>query len=377
MLELRQYVMVVLTPVHIGTGVSIGPEEYFLDGDCFVRFSTAHVFGLMSDGERGRYEQLMNGSDFQAGVKLVREVAKRHQTECARYQVPVGLACKTRLEVLSAQRDNAVQTMPHAGDQDQVVVPGTAIKGAIRTALLSEWLQTKPDLVARTERQVWSSPGQKLFVNSRDLESEIIGVPKNRMEADPFRFLTVRDARIPASKMRVDQFQMGGRDGKPKSVTAVGGGISIYGERLISLADRLGKNQAAVGVVEIGLDEGRQRDAGVDRVQQGAIKLRWTDVEKMTRAFYSQRLAEEMDRFPTLYEWLKPDQLKLAMENGLLLRIGRHSHFEAASLDGVRRGWQIMPRPGKAIAMGSTRTVCRLQDGSKSAAMGWVWLCPQ
>jgi hypothetical protein len=170
---------------------------------------------------------------------------------------------------------------------------------------------------------------------------------------------------------------MVGRDGEPKGGTGAGGGILIYGERLISLADRLGVKQAAVGVVDIGLDEGRQRDAGVDRVLQGATKLRWTDVEEMTRAFYSRRLAEEMDRFAPLYEWLKPDQLKLAMENGLLLRIGRHSHFEAASLDGVRRGWQIMPRPGKAIAMGSTRTVCRLQDGSKSAAMGWVWLCPQ
>jgi hypothetical protein len=377
MLERRRYAMVVLTPVHIGTGVSIGPEEYFLDGDWFVRFSTAHVFGLMSDGERLRYEQLMNGSDFQAGIRLVREVAKRHQTECARYRVPVGEACRARLEVLSAQRDNAVQTMPHAGDPDKVVVPGTAIKGAIRTALLSELLQRKPDLVARTERQVWSSPGQRLFVNSRDLESEVIGAPKNRMEADPFRFLTVRDASISASKMRVDQFQMVGRDGEPKGGTGAGGGILIYGERLISLADRLGVKQAAVGVVDIGLDEGRQRDAGVDRVLQGATKLRWTDVEEMTRAFYSRRLAEEMDRFAPLYEWLKPDQLKLAMENGLLLRIGRHSHFEAASLDGVRRGWQIMPRPGKAIAMGSTRTVCRLQDGSKSAAMGWVWLCPQ
>jgi hypothetical protein len=377
MLERRQYVMVVLTPVHVGTGVSIGPEEYFLDGDWFVRFSAAQVFGLMTDSERRRYEQLMNGSDFQAGIKLVREVAKRRQAECTRYRVPVGDACRARLEVLLAQRDNAVQTMPHTGDPDRLVVPGTAIKGAIRTALLSEWLQKKPDLVARTERQVWSGSGQRLFVNSRDLESEIIGAPKNRMEADPFRFLTVRDARIQTSKMRVDQFQMVGRDGELKSGTAAGGGISIYGERLISLADGIGQEEASVGYVQIGLDEGRQHDSRVHKVLQGATKLCWEDVESRTRAFYRRRLETEMERFPALYEKFQLKRYKVAMENGLLLRIGRHSHFEAASLDGVRRGWQIMPKPGKAIAMGSTRTVCRLQDGNNSAAMGWVWLWPQ
>lgn len=378
MLERRQYLLVVLTPVHIGAGVSMGPEEYFLDGDWLVRFSAAYVFGLMSDGERRRYEELMNGSDYQAGIRLVREVAKRRREECTRYRVRIGEACKARLEILLAQRDNAVQTMPHSGDQDLVVVPGTAIKGAIRTALLSELLQRKPDLVARTEKKLSSSLGPKLSVNSRDLESEIIGGPNNRMEADPFRFLTVRDTVISASKVRVDQFEMVGRNGMPPHRR--GGGISMYGERLISLVDDIEPKQAAVGSVEIGLDAERQQDRRLHGVLQGATMLRWEDVEGMTRAFYGRRLVREKERFSALYEELKPNQsrvLDVAKQKGLLLRIGRHSHFEAASFDGVRRGWQIMPKqPGRAIEMGSTRTVCRLQDGARRA-MGWVWLCPK
>jgi CRISPR-associated protein Csm5 len=373
----RRYTLVPLTPVHVGSGVSVGPEEYYLDGDYFVRFGAAHVFGMMTDAERRRYEQMVDGASYRDGIELVRLVAKRNSTASTLYRIPIGKDCTARLGALAEQRENAVQAMAHAGESGDALIPGTAIKGAIRTALLSEWLQQKPSLLERTSREVTASAGARTAIDSRDLEGEIMGVPRRTMEADPFRFLTVRDTPVKSTGFCVDRFEMLGRDGQPKSGQGSSGGVSMFGERLLSVADRVGVKKASVGVVEIVLDEGKQRDARVEGVTKGAAKIGWDDLEAKTRGFYKKRLEEELDRFCALYEWLKPDEWKLATEHGLLLRLGRHAHFEASSLDGIRRGWQIMPRPGRAITMGSTRTVCTLRDGVKKAPMGWVWLCPR
>ncbi|MGB9606216.1 MAG: hypothetical protein ACPL88_10120 [Bryobacteraceae bacterium] len=61
-------------------------------------------------------------------------------------------------------------------------------------------------------------------------------------------------------------------------------------------------------------------------------------------------------------------------DGAIPLRIGRFSHFESLSVDGLRSGWnQQRERP--IGGMGSSRSLCVLDDG-RLAPFGWVLLDP-
>ena len=67
---------------------------------------------------------------------------------------------------------------------------------------------------------------------------------------------------------------------------------------------------------------------------------------------------------------------KSIQERGLLLRVGRFSHFESLSVDNLRQGWNVQAR--KSITEGSSRTLCRCRpnpDGAGTALpFGWLLL---
>lgn len=89
-------------------------------------------------------------------------------------------------------------------------------------------------------------------------------------------------------------------------------------------------------------------------------------------AFYRRRWQEEMELFfPTPWR----DEPPPADETGfpLLLRVGRFSHFESASLDKLRQGWQ--PQGKRAIREGSTRAVIEQESGR--TPFGWLALVPR
>lgn len=375
MAETRQYYVVPITPVFVGSGTSLGPEDYYIDGKEMVRFSTAKAIAVMNDGERKQLERFMDGAGMVEGLQMLREIARREAATTTLYRLPVGDGCLDRLKTLSRTSDQAIQTMPHMLESGHGYIPGTAMKGAIRTAILNGWLQQQPNLRDRYQREIWSQGGY--LPDSRAMETAILG--GGQFESDPFRFLNVRDVAVHPREMRVDSFQMVDRQGEPK-----GSGIAMFGERLNSAVDGpvcgasvtipLGKSEVRLpiaGKVEISIETEKRKDPRVANVFGKARTIGFKEQADFCRQFYLGRLRAERERFPNLYWWFDADIESLISKAGIFLRVGRHSHFESASLEGVRKGWNVQLR--KAIQEGSTRTVCRLRSGYASP-MGWIWL---
>lgn len=375
MAETRQYHVVPITPVFVGTGTSLGPEEYYIDEKAMVRFSTAKAIAVMREGERKQLEKFMDGAGMVEGIQMLREVARR-EASTTLYRLPVGDECLERLRSLSRTSDQAIQTMPHTLENGHGYIPGTAIKGAIRTAVLSGWLQQQPGLLNRYQREIWAE-GTRL-PDSRKLEAEILG--GGQMESDPFRYLSVRDVSIHPREMRVDSFFMVDREGRPK-----GDKIAMFGERLACAVE--GKPTGSevevhhqgrkitlptAGTVEISIEADKRRDERVKRIFGATRSLDFKEQAALCRHFYLGRLQAERRRFPSLYKWFDPVIESLIATTGVFLRIGRHSHFESASLDGIRKGSNVQLR--MPIREGSTRTTCSLKAGSDRTSMGWVLL---
>jgi len=382
MAETRRYHVVPISPLFLGTGNSLGPEEYYIDRDHLVRFSTANTIAAMTANERNQLEMQMDGASILDGVTLLRQVARRESAKTTLYRLPAGESFRERLASLNRDSDQAIQTMSHAGDSGHGVLPGTALKGAIRTALLSQWLAEDPGKQSSYRADIQRNQRPGINVDSRKLEADVLG---GEFDSDPFRYLAVRDVTVSVEQMQVDSFQMVGRDGSPKGGGSKGKGVAIFGERVRSFIDGnpiIGKPLEIeykggpflfprAGRVEISIETEKRKDPRVKELFKGAKEITFKQQMLACRTFYSGRLRAERERFPELYRWLTETLADLFANTGTLLRIGRYSHFESASLDGIRMGWNVQKR--QPIESGNSRTACPLANGDL-APMGWLWL---
>lgn len=360
MAEIRTFRLMPLTPVHIGSGDRLAPEEYALDGSDFVRLDTRAILRALGAGERTQYESAVDGGRLRDAQQVIRRFWQRSRgpqgrSPFERFRAAVGESSRSELSQIIEQPYRrgdvlALQRNPYTG---AVVIPGSSIKGAMRTALAS-WLAN-------------TSPGpQRIRALGRDfdgrrMEEAVFGYTSRDMEGDPLRLLHVADAEWPASGVQVDKPELTklGRDGSTTQ------GIQMHVERLISRGDG-----AKTPAVEVTMRLEKPRKG-----QRFDRPFAWKEIENACKHYYANRLNAEHARFPWVaregHLW-QPTQQEF--ERGLLLRLGRFSHFDSMSIDQYREGWNAARRePIREI--GSTRTMCPLRGGGR-APFGWVLLEP-
>ena len=250
-------------------------------------------------------------------------------------------------------------------------IPGSSIKGAIRTALLNAAVQEKGPRHA---------PGR-----TEELQQWAFAYERGHTERDPFRFLEVSDAPLPEGATRVDQVINWRPEAKDKASK-----IQIHVERLLACADA----PATRFEVTIRIDSGRlaavrKRDARKAPHFDGLAPDR---LVAAVNRFSRDRWDWEMKRFflPWRQELEQLVRVRIGRETFgakdlaghpriMLLRIGRFTQFESKSVDGIRRGVIRLPKgETKRAAEGSTRNVVFLRPRGKRenatipVPMGWM-----
>ena len=132
-----RYEIEVISPVHIGSGGVISPMEYVV-GDKFYRADMDKMF----EDERFDTDRFIEdiedakGEAFYLG-RFAPALAKEH----LRYALEISQTTRTNLQGLIGKRSSEVRE--YIKTKDEVYIPGTSIKGAIRTAIL--WWVLKND----------------------------------------------------------------------------------------------------------------------------------------------------------------------------------------------------------------------------------------
>lgn len=370
-MEVRRFRVKVLTPVHIGAGTKMAPEEYFLHDSRLVRFRPEVVMRSWTPAERQAFEnRLREGALRPAWVQLRNAAAARRDSWLYEIAAGEGSARELGAALDPSRRRGEVFLLQWNLARREVIVPGSAIKGALRTALVNACVQADlkaiGDEVERRKRQ--DSNWRRHNDLWRAMEEKALRVGsagRNQPEPiDPLQMLKVSDAAAPARMVQVDQAEVRKREGGTASQK-----IQIHCERLLSAAD----GQAAEFSLEIGWDRDRALDRRV-RERLGR-NFDWGFLVRVTNAFFYGRLTKETKRFQFLGQgaarWLPPGQW---WEGGrLLLRIGRFSHFESLSVDELRDGYN--PQRRVAIKEGDSRTVVVVQG--RPVSFGWILLEPE
>lgn len=378
-----------LSPVHIGTDESYEPGNYVIDEEAGALYgfdSSAALAGL-SAAERQQLLAIVNGKPDDAMLTSVQAFFHRHREKLLAFaHAPVPTA--TGIKSLYEKRIGKVAQ--HEGQGKRVInkleidrtfynpvdgtplLPGSSIKGAIRTALLDSLNDDKP-LKERNER-------------NQQLQQRLFG--DGKFHTDPMRLVSIGDARWQGSTDRPAcqiRFAVNRKpvmkDGKPVLSQAEASNLYQLLECVVPK-----HYQSFTGSLTL-LDT---QSISQDDRKLPKQNLHWAikDIAKACNAFYRHLFWQELhgmqEQGYLQADW--QDNIQKILEGGLLkrlndgdaflLRLGRHSGAEALTLNGVR-SIKIMKGRGEKPDYASTPKTWWLaaegiSDKRNLLPFGWV-----
>ena len=159
-----KYEIEVISPVHIGSGGTLSPIEYAVE-DKFYRADMDRLF------EDERFDTDGFIEDAKAGALYLGRSAPELVKVHVRYALDISQSTRRNLLELIGRRSSEVRE--YIKTKDDAYIPGSSIKGAIRTAILWWVLKNNPDKFNRVKRHLEN------LVRSRDR-----GAPNKKRVAD-------------------------------------------------------------------------------------------------------------------------------------------------------------------------------------------------
>ncbi|MCL5022274.1 MAG: type III-A CRISPR-associated RAMP protein Csm5 [Nitrospirae bacterium] len=325
----------ILSPLHIGSGESIDAMDYVINGGKLYGISFERFAVSLKDVKRTAFEELIDKGNL---VEIRNYVALNFNPEKdALYAVDVSpqveALYKTKLDDIRHQ----LLISPFIRTEGGTVsfVPGSSLKGALRTAVISEVAKKSGLKSPRDAREEYQFEAQVL--RSRD--------PKD----DPFRGLKIRDKALQPEETVVREV---------KNVSKKRGASQI--PMICEVAHSTLTGRSVVFETEISLDD--------DLFNTGFLSRRFSmdDMIKACFSFYRNKMEMEHHKFyvggPS--EKISEKLLSTSLANdSFLLRLGRFSGVESVTLDNYRN-----PKPpGNKTVWGTSRN---LAEGIYP--MGWM-----
>jgi CRISPR-associated protein Csm5 len=367
-----------LTPIHIGCGEDFEPTNYVIDDGKLYHFEAAQL--SLTENDRRILIQAVD----KRGDDAIREVQRffhDRRSQClqsSRLAIPIahGVAERYQARVGQvAQRERGGRTVINQLEIERTAhqlhtgvpyLPGSGLKGAIRTA----WLNSL-DKGPRPERDRGQRPSER----SGEIEGTLMG---GTFESDPFRLVDVADASGANVQSRIC-FAVDRRK-KPRQ----GQDRRPAPKDLSVCCEVIGGGQFRVLQGEIRFEHppGSARPDPQRRIDD------FVTLARACSNFYLARLAAELETLQSLTpgSWLDGfrnviDSIRPSLEQGhaMLVRVGRHSGAESVTLD--RRRWiQIRSGRGESHWARDATTIWLAAESENSVTdmrpFGWLLIEP-
>lgn len=382
-----------LSPVHIGIGEDYEPTNYVMEDGVLFAFDSDIANRVLTERQRKdlldmvskptrRAEDLIKQvQDFFYNNRKLLAAASSHFLPVSAgvydlYQKRVGRTANRESGGKSVVNKLEIQRTFFNPYSQHPIIPGSSIKGAIRTALLDK-LNAGQGLSHELSRL-------KPIQRNQALQKELL---KGNFASDPLRLISVGDANYQTSALFGSEICFA-VDRKKKEVIKNGEIVQSQAEtqNLYQLLECL----PALRYRSFGGTLNVQDLQGMTGKGTPAKELRWTiqDIAAACNFFYHKRFVTEM-KILRERRYLHPDWEKLAeavingaiyqkMKAGkaFLLRVGRHSGAESVTLEGVRsikilqgKGQQPKYEPEAKTVWLAANTE---KDRSDMLPFGWV-----
>lgn len=358
-----------LTAVHIGSGEVLSPLEYTFrknarNQDIFVRFQPERLVQDLVPQKKRQFSSLASGND----VLALRDFLSENMSQGSIHytaRVTSGF-----LREFNAKRGSSANSLEIEADyrpagQKAPVIPGSSIKGALRTAILNE------RAIAKREK----SGDLRMDPRSRsdqDIQKWALGY--DRPNDDPFRAVSIGDCAYPPQGTQLVGRMLHYKPGRQ----GPGGfdSMAIFAEMLSGVLSGCDTTASTDFMLDDDLADYRAPTRGALQHKAGRKviddPIEIGELEAACDAYYGTAFTNEFNTFylnaddDSLYRSAKNlanlvDSLKSSGEH--LVRIGRWSHVESVTLEAPYR------RPFGRRGYGKTRTL--LEYEGAYLPMGW------
>lgn len=377
-----------LAPVHVGSGEDMDPTGYVLDADALFEISPSTLAAALDGADREKLLGLVDCAEAERALVGVRrflherrEGLVAHASRTVRVAPGVQELYEARIGTIAQAETKAINRLEiertfSRPDTRAPILPGSSLKGAIRTALLSQENAGRE----RRDRE-----------RSRELQQRLFGY--RGFETDPMRLVHVADAmstrHSTADDLATDTAVTFAVNRKRRRITGKDG------REVRSQAERKGLYQTLEVVPPMrwrafrgGLTLNRSDLSDARRLPR--TDLRWCaeEIASACNRFYRplfKREAEALherglldERWYTVVQRLMKDGPGDAPDSNraFLLRVGRHSGAESVTLDGVRNIRIMTPQdqPDREEEEATTWWLAsdRIDASSGLLPFGWI-----
>jgi CRISPR-associated protein Csm5 len=356
-----------LTPIHIGSGNSFEALDYaFRDKPepHIVSLDTNRFLSEMNQQQREAFLRRVNaGAQLASWFRAQIQATKRYD----RYTIAVEkqTAAELKRVVEDPQAEGEIHLLPRHAATAEVYLPGSSLKGALRTAIVAQRAQ-QPALqsqLAAVARDTKPHQGSARFEAVALGHAHDHGRPN--LYRDPLRQVMLSDLRPVEGATQIFRIKIVRGHAEARTNAPDPGGIHIWRET--THATTLGQSGLFRGQLRLAPHLADPRCCGPDRDNKPthvALPLPLDDILRACNDFYPKRLREELEHF-ACQPGVKDQLLKAVQDlkpRECLVRLGRHSHFECVTVGPPH--WQP-PRRG----FGKTRSYAGGQ-----VPMGWALL---
>jgi CRISPR-associated protein Csm5 len=300
-----------LAPIHLGCDEVYEPFSFVLDEKRreLVVFDPWLFFQEMEEGERKRFGDICRQGTVSSILQIYqflrnRQAAGRIIDACPglveRYRQTLALPLRDEKKIQQELNNFIIARTAFLAHDERPYIPGSAVKGALRTAYLNHLAQ---------ERKIPTPRGKRA---ARELEQILLD--GGSFHTDPFRLLKVSDF-LPVGDVRTRIVFAVNQKKKPSKFQARGP------SQILEVIQ-----SGAIFIGEISLEEPLP-GAGIFRPLQ-----RQTLLSSASSFFRQERSREDNE---LLDIGIKPEP-KPEIKEGFLLRIGRHSGAESVTIEGHR-----------------------------------------
>lgn len=381
-----------LSPVHLGSGQDYEPTGYVIDDGALFEFDGLAALNALPELERGKLGKILDGAPTQVMLRQVqsffysnrdrliaasRRVVRINPSMDAFYQDRVGQVAQRETGGSEVQNKLEIERTAYNPVNGAPILPGSGLKGAIRTALLDRENDGRP---LPPELKGDRSANLKL-------QQSLFHYASGKFELDPMRLVRLADAAPARPDALVTRVHFA-VNRKKQPVTVGGRPVDSQAEQkgLYQLLECLPPLYARAFRSQLSIQE----TGGVESRHWPDASLHFdlADIAAACNRFYRPILDEEIrllrERGFLAEDWAEavlrvlagPLATALGSNDAFLLRVGRHSGADSVTLNGVRDIKIIKGRGERPEFLPAAKTLWLAADepGQQQGLLPFGWL---
>ena len=354
-----------LSPVHIGCDEDFEPSNFVIDNGLLHALDPVDLATALDNNEKQQLQRLADERDPIGVIQQFFKQRRAHLVQFARQQIDVvpGIAREYEEKAgVPQQRSHDGRVIYNLFPMARTAfnpldgapyLPGSSLKGSIRTAWLNQRNQGK-GLIDKKE-------------SSQQLQQRLLGYQPGKFENDPFRSVALADAHVPEEQLP-----------PPTRI-------------LYAVSKKKKPSERNPSELKVFLEIVRETlpDAFSSELRLSG-KISWNALCDACNTFYRPQLENELQhatfaplfdpQWRTLISTLLANELGelIAARQGFLLRIGKHAGAESITLDGAR-SIKILGAKGQPPSYRPETTEKRFASAARAATgnllpFGWIWV---